>query len=309
MNLKLLNESLNNSSNNRMGIDLGGGYIKCSIVDIVNSKVLFTKSYNYQLTKHLLENNNFITQSKINEIIRIIKEFKLYGQQYNVNKINAVATGGLRICKNNNELLKQVYDNTGIKIDLIDGITEAELSRIGALMYFNNNRYKDKNFIIIDLGSTSTEISLVTLDRSIQSFSKNVGATLFTQKFNTYDRVIDDSEFIKMNLYLDSFFKNINIRIPLNSIFILTGASGFNILEVDNPNLTDDYIKSKGIMPININQINNVINITKSNRNNRQEDHERVFAHAFMLKYLFRLLNINILWYSTTTLKESLAFI
>ena len=292
-----------------MGIDLGGGYIKCSIVDIINSKILFTKSYNYQLTKCLMENNNIVPQYKIDEIVKIIKEFKLYGNKYNVEKINAVGTGGLRICKNSDELIKQVYNNTGIQIKLIDGKKEAELSRIGALMNFNNNQYRNAYFVLIDLGSTSIEISLVTLDRTISSVSKNIGATLFTQKFNTFDRTINDSEMAEMNSYLDQYFKNINMNIPNNAIYILTGASGFNILEVDNPNLTDDYIKSKGIMLININQINNVLNIVKNNINNREEDKERVFAHAFMLKYLFNLLNINVLYYSTTTLKESLAFI
>ena len=306
--LKILCEE--NNLNYRMGIDLGGGYIKMSIVDISNSKVIYTKSVNYMLTKCLLENNHIIPQFKINEIVNIIKDFLSYGDKYNVSKINAAATGGLRICKNSNELIQKVYNATNIKIELIDGTKEAELSRIGALMYFKNNPYYfNKFFVLIDLGSTSTEISVTTLDKTLQSVSKNIGATIFTQKFKTFNRIIEDNEFDEMYKFLDLYFKNINISIPYNSMFILTGASGFNILEVDNPSLTDNLIKSKGIMPITINNINNVLEIVKNNRNTREEDKERVFAHTFILKYLFNLLNIKTLYYSTTTLKESLTFI
>lgn len=307
LRLKILCEG--NNPNYKMGIDLGGGYIKMSVVDVSNSKVIYTRSVNYMLTKCLLQNNYVIPQFKINEIINIIKDFLSYGKKYSVSKINAVATGGVRLAKNPDDLINQVYINTNVKIELIDGTKEAELSRIGALMFFvNKPMYQNKQFVLIDIGSTSTEISKVTLNETLFSVSKNIGATIFTEKFKTFNRIINNLEFDEMNRFLDSYFKNININIPNDAIFILTGAVGFNILTRNNPFMSEDFIKSKGIMPITTDIVDNILELAKNNKIVKNDDYERSFAHAFMLKYLFELFRIDMIYFSTTTLKESLAF-
>lgn len=88
--------------------------------------------------------------------VSVLKEFARLISEYKVTRIKAVGTSALREAKNSEEFMKRVLSETGIKIDIISGHEEAELTAIGVL----SDAPKADSSFIIDIGGGSTEWAL-----------------------------------------------------------------------------------------------------------------------------------------------------
>ena len=113
-----------------------------------------------------------ISQEKGKNLLRLIKAYKQLMRIYNVKRYRACATSAMRDASNGCELVKEISRKTGINIEIIDGNVEARLiydTHIEALLD------RDKNYIYVDVGGGSTEISLISGGELRSSRSYNIG--------------------------------------------------------------------------------------------------------------------------------------
>ena len=300
---------------NKCGIDMGGAWIKISIIDTNTNNQLYTQSINYKVAKSKDENNN-IPEYKIEEILSILKNFiNLSIKDYNVSKDNIfiVATGGYRQANNGIDVINRLKDTIGINIKLIDGYEEANLTWKGIVLGMNNStNTKYDYYIACDIGSSSTEITIrKDIDTIINSYSIDIGNTNFTKMFDLSNGSISNYTLNKLILFLKTKFDKVNIPTKNNNIvYILTGSSGFNPLIYNDKNLTDTYIKTKSTWNISINMVYDVmkrLQVDKSNFSDKFNISDVAFAESLLLYFVMRYaLKTNNIIYSTWGLRHGI---
>lgn len=289
----------------RLGIDLGSGWIKCTVMNSVTTEQLYQKSVNYKLIKSFDENGN-IPQSKIDETIEIIKDFKREADKFGCKEVRAVATAGLRAAKNPEEFINQIEKATGVRIRVINGSEEAFYTWKGALMSFDND--EKKRYVEFDIGGGSTEISYGTKYHIIKSKSIPIGNTVLLQKFDIANRIVSDSEINGIIYFLGKQFASVNIPYDENNIYILTGSSGFLPIIRVQPSLTDELIKQKPLWTITIKMVYNLIkDLQKKVKwiyNKPPLDTD--LPANIILYFLMKKLQVDWIYYSTVGLRHGL---
>ena len=121
---------------------------------------------------------------------RLIKSFKRYKKifsDYKIDNYRAVATSALREAKNGKEIIKEISEKTGIKIDLISGAEEANLIH---LALSNALGQPTEPMALMDIGGGSLEI-IIAADNKLKylnSFKVGTVRLLQMAKQNLYDR-------------------------------------------------------------------------------------------------------------------------
>lgn len=116
--------------------------------------------------------NKAIDRGKIEDITSAMNGFKHLMKAYNVISYRACATSAMRDASNGKEVVAEILERTGIKIELIDGDAEA------ALIFENHIAEKldtENAFIYMDVGGGSTEFTLFKEGQKIKSRSFNIG--------------------------------------------------------------------------------------------------------------------------------------
>lgn len=127
---------------------------------------------------------NVISEEKIHITAQIIEEFVNIAKNKNVDKIFIFATSAVRNAENKKDFVDIIYQKTKIKLEIISGDEEAQLSYIGVLKGTNLNNISAEQLMVIDLGGGSLEIILGDLFGNIlKKYSFDIGVIRFSDKF------------------------------------------------------------------------------------------------------------------------------
>lgn len=112
-----------------------------------------------------------ISEEREERFLRMIKAFHQLMKIYEVTTYRACATSALRDAKNGKRIIKKIRRKTGIDIEIISGQEEAQI------IYDNHiEAYTGPgNYLYVDVGGGSTEISFISQKELITSVSYNVG--------------------------------------------------------------------------------------------------------------------------------------
>jgi exopolyphosphatase / guanosine-5'-triphosphate,3'-diphosphate pyrophosphatase len=113
-----------------------------------------------------------ITDEKIEYLVKTMKAFKLLIDVYQPVSYLAAATSAMREASNSKEVLDHVMQESGLKIDLIDGIEEANIISSFSNLLVNKDFNKT---LYVDVGGGSTEISLFEGKNFMASNSFRIG--------------------------------------------------------------------------------------------------------------------------------------
>lgn len=125
-----------------------------------------------------------ISEKKEQEFIKTIKAFKLITEIFDVKTLRACATSAMREASNGSKVVKQIYKETKIKIEIITGDEEARLI-FGTFFLLDFD--KTQPFIVIDVGGGSTEISVFERGERVASKSFELGTVrLLKEKTSSF---------------------------------------------------------------------------------------------------------------------------
>ena len=127
-----------------------------------------------------INNIEIISDDKINTLSTALLSFKYTMEVHGVEHYKIYATSALRDSKNSNDVIKQIYDLTGMKIKLIDGLKEAKVIAMGNPI---EKLDFDKTYLYVDVGGGSTEYSIVRRGDDKKSKSFNIGNSLILPSF------------------------------------------------------------------------------------------------------------------------------
>ena len=113
-----------------------------------------------------------ISKEKKGMLFQSMKAYSHIMNAYGVTKHIAVATSAMRDSKNRKEIVQKVFLETGINIQIISGDFEA------SLIYESHIAEKldqDTNYLYVDVGGGSTELTLISKGQLIFKESFNIG--------------------------------------------------------------------------------------------------------------------------------------
>ena len=158
-------------------IDIGTNAARLLIGEVISDgnqsfmrKVSYTR-IPLRLGYDVFENNR-ISESKTADFIKTMHAFKLLADVYKVRELRACATSAMREAENGLDLKKQILEQTGLNIEIIDGEEEAQL--IFDVFKLLNIK-KDLAYIVIDVGGGSCEITLFDNGLKVAEHSFQVG--------------------------------------------------------------------------------------------------------------------------------------
>lgn len=113
-----------------------------------------------------------ISESNINRMRDAMMAFSLLMKNHNVVSYRACATSAMREADNGKEVAKLLFDETNVKIHIIDGNDEAAIIASTDLKELIQD---DKVFLYVDVGGGSTEFTLFAKGKLVLSRSFKLG--------------------------------------------------------------------------------------------------------------------------------------
>ncbi len=160
------------------GIDIGSNATRLIIYNIIPGNdyndALMNKLVYIRLPLRLGGDvfvNNMISENKKKEFLQVMSIYKKLIDFYHIEHYRACATSATRSADNASLIIKEIEKETGIKIDIIDGIEES------MLLYKTNlyNLPEGKTFLSADLGGGSLQITLFEGEKLLWNNSYKIG--------------------------------------------------------------------------------------------------------------------------------------
>lgn len=158
-------------------IDIGSNAVRllfCNVFEGKNGPV-FKKASLIRVPIRLGEDafiNGHISKEKADRLVKTMQAFKILMDVHQVVGYRACATSAMREASNNTAIIMRLYKEAGIHVNIVDGQTEA------AIIYSNQIAEMvdpTKNYLYIDVGGGSTELTLFSNNKIIASHSFNIG--------------------------------------------------------------------------------------------------------------------------------------
>lgn len=169
-------------------IDIGSNAMRllvCNIVEQEGKETQFNKSSLVRVPIRLGQDAftvGEITEENIERMIDAMKAYKLLMKVHKVEKYMACATSAMREAYNGHEVADLIEQESGIKIEIIDGKKEAAIIASTDLHHLVKT---DQTYLYVDVGGGSTEFSLFDNGKIVASKSfKNGTVRLLNNMVN-----------------------------------------------------------------------------------------------------------------------------
>lgn len=197
------------------GIDIGSNGVRLLIMNIytIAGRIEFDKATLVRAPIRLGSDSfvkNEIQLDSIAMLTEAMKSFYSLMKCYNVIKYKACATSALREAINNQEVIDKVFQDSQVKIEIIDGKEEAEIIYKTQIIDYIKD---DKGYLFIDVGGGSTEITYYFKGKAKASKSFKIGTVRLLKN------LVEHKEW----LALEDFIYSINIS--KESVAVGTGGN------------------------------------------------------------------------------------
>jgi exopolyphosphatase / guanosine-5'-triphosphate,3'-diphosphate pyrophosphatase len=112
-----------------------------------------------------------ISKEKKKVFLKAMQAFKLIMDAFEVDHYMACATSAMREASNGQKIVKRVKEDFGLNIEIIDGKRESELILRSIDHVFEEHR----NYLTIDVGGGSTEMTVIKNKKVLNSVSFDIG--------------------------------------------------------------------------------------------------------------------------------------
>ncbi len=158
-------------------IDIGSNAIRLLIADIADtsSPVTFKKNTLIRVPLRLGDDafiDKKISGKKIDNLIKTMRSFRDLMDVFDVTAYRACATSAMREAVNGPDIVASVKEKAGINLEIVGGQREANIIYAS---HFEEKLDKKKNYLYIDVGGGSTELSFFSDNVLIASQSFNIG--------------------------------------------------------------------------------------------------------------------------------------
>lgn len=220
-------------------VDIGSNAIRLQITNVsqYEGKVIFKKLEYLRFPLRLgvdVFHTQKISDKNRRKFVKLMKAFKLLIDLYEVDDYMVCATSAMRESSNGKDIVDEVRQDVGLKIQVIDGNREAELINLALWSYIDENSY-----LHIDVGGGSTELNIYMNKEKIASKSFKIGSV------RALDDIIPISVWNNMNKFIK---ENISKKDKITCIG--TGGNISKILELSKPSKSKRFLDFRKIEEI-----------------------------------------------------------
>jgi exopolyphosphatase/guanosine-5'-triphosphate,3'-diphosphate pyrophosphatase len=171
-------------------IDIGSNAIRLLVHNVIETSggpPQFFKNALVRVPVRLGEDSftrGFISEENALRIRKSLQSFLLLMEVSGVEKYRACATSALREAGNGAKILGDIREELGLEVELIDGKTEASII---AGTDLKDLIRQDKSYLYVDVGGGSTEFTLFSGGRIINSSSFRIGTVRLLKDMVTED--------------------------------------------------------------------------------------------------------------------------
>ena len=182
-------------------------------------------------------NEGQISAQAWNRALFAIKAFKKTIENHGIEKTYSTATSAIRNARNGQELVDEIYEQTGIPTEIISGEKEAKLILSGVRRAMKLG--EDKH-LVMDIGGGSIEFIIANQYKTYWLKSFEIGGQRLIERFHN-SNPISKKETARLTAYFNRELKELVDACELHHPKTLVGCSG--IFDT----LSDIYCENKGI--------------------------------------------------------------
>lgn len=158
-------------------IDIGSNAVRLLIADIIQNgqEVSFKKNTLIRVPLRLGDDafiQKEISFKKTEELVKTMVAFRNLMDVYKVSDYMACATSAMREAKNGQNIVSQIMQEAAIDLEIVEGQREANIIYAS---HIEQTLERTKNYLYIDVGGGSTELSVFSGGEMIASRSFNLG--------------------------------------------------------------------------------------------------------------------------------------
>ncbi|KRM90052.1 Ppx/GppA family phosphatase [Fructilactobacillus florum] len=211
-------------------IDIGSNSVRMAIYEI-------DQEGNYQEVKRMksparlsqgMGRKNRLQSGAIQRTIKALHQFQAFYSKLPNLTVTAIATAAVRQAQNQDDFLKLVRDQTGIKIRVLTGAEEAYFDYEGVA-----DRVKVHDFVLMDIGGASVEIVHVRKREAINYTSIPTGAVKITEQFHLKDQV-SGADWLAAQQHIIEIFSKIGwLGRPVHYPVVLIGGAARTLARIN----------------------------------------------------------------------------
>ena len=174
--------------------------------------------------------NGRISDEKLRQLVKTMRAFWYLMDVHQVEMFRVCATSAMREAKNRKKVIETVEREANFRIEILSGELEAQLIFKN---YFHQNLNSKGNYLYLDVGGGSTEITLITKGKRIKGQSFDLGTV------RSLTGGIDPNVWLEVQQWLKSIKTMPNKRIAIgtggniNTLFKLQGKKPNDLLTLD----------------------------------------------------------------------------
>jgi exopolyphosphatase/guanosine-5'-triphosphate,3'-diphosphate pyrophosphatase len=180
-------------------IDIGSNAVRLLIADITqnNKTISFKKNTLIRVPLRLGDDaflDKLISPNKTDELIKTMVAFRNLIDVYKVTDYLACATSAMREAKNGNLIVEKIKAQAGLDLEIVEGQREANIIYAS---HIEQSLDRKKNYLYIDVGGGSTELSVFSNGELISSRSFNLGGIRILDNQDKDETWIEMKEWVK----------------------------------------------------------------------------------------------------------------
>jgi exopolyphosphatase/guanosine-5'-triphosphate,3'-diphosphate pyrophosphatase len=158
-------------------IDIGSNAVRLLIADINENgeEVTFKKNTLIRVPLRLGDDaflDKKISPKKSEELLKTMQAFRHLMDVYHVSDYMACATSAMREARNGPQIVKEIRTKANIELEIVEGQREANIIYSS---HIDQHLEKKMNYLYIDVGGGSTELSVFSAGDMVASRSFNLG--------------------------------------------------------------------------------------------------------------------------------------
>ena len=205
-------------------IDIGSNAVRLLIADLTDNDgvISFKKNTLIRVPLRLGDNaflDQFISDKKAEDLLKTMQAFKNLMDVYKVTDYMACATSALREADNGQELVKKIKEETDLNLEIIEGEREAHVIYSS---HIEQTLDRKKNYLYIDVGGGSTELSIFSDGAMLASKSFDLGTIRILDNQDKDETWEDLKEWLKVETRNFKILSGIGTGGNINKLFKLS---------------------------------------------------------------------------------------
>jgi exopolyphosphatase/guanosine-5'-triphosphate,3'-diphosphate pyrophosphatase len=180
-------------------IDIGSNAVRLLIADIIQNdkEISFKKTTLIRVPLRLGDDaflEKRLSEKKAEELVKTMIAFRHLMDVYKVSDYMACATSAMREAENGQVIVERIKVEASIKLEIVEGQREANIIYAS---HIEQTLERKKNYLYIDVGGGSTELSVFSDGELIASRSFNLGGIRILDNQDKVETWLEMKEWVK----------------------------------------------------------------------------------------------------------------